>query len=85
MTRDELTVDLFRSCGRSLRRGTPARVPSLPHSTRSLAVLRLAASRDADVRLAFNVAVGRAPTTVRESQVEQRILRRGCGRIIAVR
>ena len=85
MTRDELTVDLFRSCGRSLRRGTPVRVPSLPSSKRSLTVLRLEAGRDAAVRFACETALARAAETERARQVEPQVLRRACGLILEIR
>ena len=84
MSRDELTVAAFRDCGRMLRRGVGVRVPALPTSKRGLTVLRLEAGRNADVRVAYQVACGQAAQTVTR-QLRPQTLRRACGTILEIR
>jgi hypothetical protein len=80
VTRDDHVIAAFRGCGAMLRRGVGVRVPSLPHSKRSLTVLRLEANRDADVRLAYQVAWASRQTVTR--QLRPQTLRRACGTIL---
>ena len=83
MSRDDHVINAFRDCGAMLRRGVGVRVPSLPHSNRSLTILKLEANRDADVRLAYQVALQAAQTKTR--QLRPQTLRRACGTILDVR
>ena len=84
MIRDQLTIDLFRSSGRSLRRGTPARVPSLPRTRRGRTILKLEADRDPLVRLAYRAALDQAAQTKRR-QLRPQTLRRTFGEILEIR
>ena len=81
MSRDDHTIAAFRACGLVLRHGIGVRVPTLPSSKRSLTVLKLEANRDADVRLAYQVARGQAAQTVTR-QLRPQTLRRACGTIL---
>jgi hypothetical protein len=89
MRRDDLTVDLFRSCGRLLHRGASVRVPELPRSKRSLTVLKLEAKRDQHVRLAYQASQSARPASLRRAekarQLKPQVLRRNCGTILDVR
>jgi hypothetical protein len=90
VSRDALTVDLFRSSGRLLNRGVEVRPPALPRSTSGRSLLRLQAGRDQNVRRAYEAALAQAALAQaaqaeRTRPVEHRILRRACGEILQVR
>jgi hypothetical protein len=85
VTRDDYVIDLFRSCGRSLRGGTPVRAPQLPRTRRTRMMLQLEADRDQDVRVAYGAALDQAAQTEQARQLEPRVLRRACGTILEIR
>jgi hypothetical protein len=85
MTREDLTVHLFRSCCTALQRGIPVRAPTLPRSRRLRTVLKLEARRDPRVRKAYEAAIAQATERERVRQLRPQVLRRDCGTIIDVR
>jgi hypothetical protein len=85
MSRDDLTLDLFRSAGRMMQRGIGVRVPELPRTPSSRARLQREARRDPAVRRAYTAAAAQAIRTERTRQLEPQTLIRNCGTILEIR
>jgi hypothetical protein len=81
MTRDDATVNLFRSAGQQLQRGIPVTAPSLPRSRRLRMALELEAGRDSRVRTAYDAALANAE---RARQLKPRVLVRNSGTILKI-